>query len=49
MERPAQFKQIPPDAPVRDWLPFLNDPETRDETLQKIRALPHKESPISSR
>jgi hypothetical protein len=43
-ERLAQFKHIPPDAPVRDWLPFLNYSETREETIAKIRSLKHKES-----
>jgi hypothetical protein len=46
LERADQLKQIPPDAPVRDWLPFLSDSETRDAALQKIRALTHKESDI---
>ncbi len=43
-DRIAQFKHIPPDAPVRDWLPFLNYSETREETIRSIRSLKHKES-----
>ena len=48
LARRAEFDKIPLDAPVRDWMPYLDadSPELRNGAFQRIRAVKNKQSEI---
>lgn len=46
LARRAQFEKIPRDAPVKEWMPYLdyNTPELHSDAAQRIRALKNRQA-----
>jgi hypothetical protein len=44
----ARFAKVPPDAPLQDWIEYLDSgsSELQNDTVQRIRGLHHKQSEV---